>query len=177
MGMRIELDGGKYTAIFEDNGQMKALRHGEPWRDITGDNLTYFLMCEVEKLRDDLSSIGAGGVESLRKPSTERPSYEFSSKNRDGTWTPWLPLGGGLKFENVKVRQQHTSNAQQRIPAAERPDSPCVALCTTLYDEYCRGCGRHYLEVARWGQMTDVEKGEVWARLEGGSEKCTPSKS
>lgn len=49
---------------------------------------------------------------------------------------------------------------------SERPDSPCKGVCTTLYTEYCRGCGRHYLEVARWGQMTDEEKDAVWDRLE-----------
>jgi uncharacterized protein len=26
-----------------------------------------------------------------------------------------------------------------------RPDSPCIAVCTTLYDEKCKGCGRTYL--------------------------------
>lgn len=47
-----------------------------------------------------------------------------------------------------------------------RPDSPCVGVCSTLYTTYCNGCGRHYMEVARWGQMTEVEKAEVWKRLE-----------
>lgn len=47
-----------------------------------------------------------------------------------------------------------------------RPDSPCKGVCTTTYDEICRGCGRHYLEVARWGQMTQQEKDAVWVRLE-----------
>jgi predicted Fe-S protein YdhL (DUF1289 family) len=30
-----------------------------------------------------------------------------------------------------------------------RPDSPCIAVCTTLYDEKCKGCGRTYMEVAK----------------------------
>jgi len=29
-----------------------------------------------------------------------------------------------------------------------RPNSPCIAVCTTLYDEHCKGCGRTYIEVA-----------------------------
>ena len=49
---------------------------------------------------------------------------------------------------------------------SRRSDSPCVGRCTTLYDEFCRGCGRHYLEAAQWGQMTDEEKERVWRRLE-----------
>lgn len=47
-----------------------------------------------------------------------------------------------------------------------RPDSPCIGLCTTLYDTYCKGCNRHYLEVARWVEMTDEEKEAVWRRIE-----------
>lgn len=47
-----------------------------------------------------------------------------------------------------------------------RPDSPCIAICDTLYQEYCTGCGRHYLEVANWVSMTDDEKEKVWQRIE-----------
>lgn len=39
-----------------------------------------------------------------------------------------------------------------------RPDSPCIGVCTTLYDTHCKGCGRHYLEVARWNEMTQAKK-------------------
>lgn len=45
-------------------------------------------------------------------------------------------------------------------------DSPCIAICTTLYDEICKGCGRTYIEVAQWGSMTEAEKEVIWARLE-----------
>jgi len=39
-------------------------------------------------------------------------------------------------------------------------------VCTTTYDEVCRACHRHYLEVANWGVMTQAEKDAVWARIE-----------
>lgn len=51
-------------------------------------------------------------------------------------------------------------------PSSERPDSPCKGVCTTTYDEVCRGCGRHYLEVAQWVTFTQEQKDAVWARLE-----------
>jgi hypothetical protein len=42
---------GKYTVI-NDNGNLTALRHGEPWtRDFTGDNLIYWMLVEVERLK------------------------------------------------------------------------------------------------------------------------------
>ena len=47
-----------------------------------------------------------------------------------------------------------------------RPDSPCRGVCTTTYDEVCRACHRHYLEVAQWATMTQAEKDAVWARIE-----------
>ncbi|HZS79940.1 MAG TPA: DUF1289 domain-containing protein [Herbaspirillum sp.] len=47
----------------------------------------------------------------------------------------------------------------------ERPDTPCVAVCSTTFDEVCRGCGRTVSEVARWVFMTKKEKDAVWKRI------------
>jgi len=44
-------------------------------------------------------------------------------------------------------------------------DSPCVAVCSTLYDDICRGCGRTAMEVANWVFMSDAEKQAVWQRI------------
>jgi len=45
------------------------------------------------------------------------------------------------------------------------PDSPCVAVCSTLFDDICRGCGRTAMEVANWVFMSDDEKQAVWQRI------------
>ncbi|MCD2516256.1 DUF1289 domain-containing protein [Massilia sp. G4R7] len=47
----------------------------------------------------------------------------------------------------------------------ERPDTPCVAVCSTTFDEICRGCGRTYVEVANWVAMSAEEKEKVWVRI------------
>lgn len=47
-----------------------------------------------------------------------------------------------------------------------RPDSPCIAICDTLYQDVCTGCGRHYLEVAQWTTMSQQDKDKVWDRIE-----------
>lgn len=47
-----------------------------------------------------------------------------------------------------------------------RPDSPCIAVCTTLYDEVCKGCGRNYVEVAQWNSMTKPEQEVIWQRID-----------
>jgi predicted Fe-S protein YdhL (DUF1289 family) len=44
-------------------------------------------------------------------------------------------------------------------------DSPCVAVCSTLFDDVCRGCGRTVMEVSNWVFMTDEEKKVVWDRI------------
>ncbi|OXR48984.1 MULTISPECIES: DUF1289 domain-containing protein [unclassified Pusillimonas] len=44
-------------------------------------------------------------------------------------------------------------------------DSPCVAVCSTLYDDICRGCGRTAMEVANWVFLSEDEKRVVWARI------------
>jgi predicted Fe-S protein YdhL (DUF1289 family) len=48
---------------------------------------------------------------------------------------------------------------------ATHPDTPCVAVCSTTFDDVCRGCGRTVAEVANWVFMTDEEKEVVWQRI------------
>lgn len=48
---RIDIADGKYS-IINDNGNLTALRYGERWnRDLTGDNLIYWLMVELMAAR------------------------------------------------------------------------------------------------------------------------------
>lgn len=49
--------------------------------------------------------------------------------------------------------------------APERPDTPCVAVCSTTFDDVCRGCGRTVAEVAHWVSMSAEEKEKVWQRI------------
>ncbi len=44
-------------------------------------------------------------------------------------------------------------------------DSPCIGICSTLFDEICKGCGRTALEVSNWVFMTAEEKKAVWDRI------------
>lgn len=63
-------------------------------------------------------------------------------------------------------RHADTSGAAapaEPIPA--RPDTPCVAVCSTTFDEVCRGCGRTVAEVAHWVSMTPAQKEIVWQRI------------
>ncbi len=47
----------------------------------------------------------------------------------------------------------------------EASDSPCIGVCTTLYDEICQGCGRTLHEVSNWVFLSQDEKDAVWKRI------------
>lgn len=51
---------GKYTVI-SDSGKLTALRNGEPWRDLAGDNLVYWMLVEVLRLKAELD-VARGAV-------------------------------------------------------------------------------------------------------------------
>ena len=67
------------------------------------------------------------------------------------------------------------SAAQESVPspvpnpapdaASTRPDTPCVAVCSTTFDDVCRGCGRTVAEVAHWVSMSAPQKELVWQRI------------
>ncbi|WP_020201632.1 MULTISPECIES: DUF1289 domain-containing protein [Cupriavidus] len=58
----------------------------------------------------------------------------------------------------------------------DRPDSPCIGICSTLFDEICQGCGRTAMEVSNWVFMDDAEKQAVWERItrEGTARRFRP---
>jgi hypothetical protein len=57
--MRHDFADGKYTVI-NDNGKLTALRNGEPWaRDLIGDNLVYWMLVEVDRLKNELAAAAA----------------------------------------------------------------------------------------------------------------------
>lgn len=54
--IRIDLDDGKYTYIFNQKDH-KALHHGEEWRDLTGDNLVLHMGFKIEELQDRIAEL------------------------------------------------------------------------------------------------------------------------
>lgn len=52
--LNVSVAAGKYTVILEKNRGLRALRHGEEWRDCCGDSLILALAVEIEYLREML---------------------------------------------------------------------------------------------------------------------------
>jgi predicted Fe-S protein YdhL (DUF1289 family) len=88
----------------------------------------------------------------------------------DDIWStdPILPDASGdavPSFESRALQPGDTSSSAARNRSLARTDSPCVAVCSTLYDDVCRGCGRTTMEVANWVFLSDEEKQEIWVRI------------
>jgi predicted Fe-S protein YdhL (DUF1289 family) len=62
-------------------------------------------------------------------------------------------------------RSMSAQLAERASAVPARPDTPCVAVCSTTFDEVCRGCGRTVIEVAHWVSMTPDQKELVWERI------------
>ena len=53
--MKIELQQGKYIYKFDENsGRQEIYRHGELWRDETGDGFLLAMAQKIEELEDEL---------------------------------------------------------------------------------------------------------------------------
>jgi uncharacterized protein len=49
---------------------------------------------------------------------------------------------------------------------ASTPDTPCIAICSTSQgDALCTGCGRTFVEVQRWPEMSAAAKRMTWRRI------------
>ena len=54
MSFTVSVNEGKYTVVFHENGKLEALRYDEPWRDLSGDNLIYWLAAELQNAREKI---------------------------------------------------------------------------------------------------------------------------
>lgn len=59
-----QFNGTKYTVVFHDSGQMEALRHGEPWQDLTGNGLILAMLQDYDDLKEQ-SEIDTQQIECL----------------------------------------------------------------------------------------------------------------
>lgn len=54
---QITLDNGKYKWILHDNYSSEVLRHGEKWRDTTGDNFVFAMAQKIANLEEELQKV------------------------------------------------------------------------------------------------------------------------
>lgn len=106
MTERMDFADGKYTVINE-NGKLTALRHGELWgRDLTGDNLVYWMLTDALKLkaerdalaaklkdaehdRDEFRRVMNGFAAKLAELEGQEP-VAWQYRNREGEWCNFI---------------------------------------------------------------------------------------
>ncbi len=56
--MQQDYDNGKYTVIFDERtGAMHALRNGEPWQDLSGNKLVYWMLVEHKRALERIAEL------------------------------------------------------------------------------------------------------------------------
>lgn len=65
MSERIEIYDGKYTVVnnLSSGGGLHALRYGEEWRNLAGDNLVLAMYHEIVELQDKVTQLQATNTE------------------------------------------------------------------------------------------------------------------
>lgn len=82
--MQHSFNDGKYT-LYNDNGKLTAFRNGEPWdRDLTGDNLIYWMLVEVDRLKAALSEMVEVNDEPCRLDHHGYCQSHFLDEVKDG---------------------------------------------------------------------------------------------
>lgn len=88
--MKTEIKVGEYTVIHENGTNFHALRHGEPWRDLTGDNLVLALVSRIEQLEKlwieptkDMVNAGLGEVQRIAEEWDESWDFDLAEISDD----------------------------------------------------------------------------------------------
>lgn len=71
----LEFEDGKYTVCRED-GNFYALRHGEAWRDLTGDKLVSSMFSDILELRGVLKEFLEDKLETIKSEKRGTISFE-----------------------------------------------------------------------------------------------------
>ena len=118
--MRIDLEDGKYTYVLNDDesGSQYALRHGAPWRDLTGDKFVYCMAAKIEEQ-----------AERIKEMEAERGDSQFCAGCNDAAKTI-EKQAAALKLARqvlMSVKETSSSTRLRRIV-----DEPLAAINEVL---------------------------------------------
>ena len=126
--MRVDIEGGKYTYVFED-GRARLLRHGEPSRrDVVGDKVIYCMAAEIAELRQQLAAFHSA-VEHVTEDGCTRRSFVA------------MPEGWAMvhkdRLHDLELAEEQLSAAQSEIESAFREGfrSPATYNDVLVIDE------------------------------------------
>lgn len=95
---QVSLYEGKYTYERDDDGQQRALRYGEPWRDLVGDKFVAAMGYEIERLQEMLIDDSRLRDDLIKaEKEIERLSAElFKAKRTNSCWLRENAPGGWI---------------------------------------------------------------------------------
>jgi predicted Ser/Thr protein kinase len=59
----VSVESGKYRIVMPQTGPLHAYRHGEEWRDLTGDKMVYALASELQNTREERDATRQGIIQ------------------------------------------------------------------------------------------------------------------
>ena len=87
----VKVANGKYEVLHENGANLRALRYGEPWRDLCGDGLVLALVQRIEALEADCARLD--WIEAEAKVSNTGVSFDYVRHTEDG-----LVVEQGIRF-------------------------------------------------------------------------------
>ncbi len=135
--MRVDIEDGKYTYVFHEDGRSEALRYGEPWRDTVGDKFIYCMAAEIVDLREEvgrlyflsqypplyeeLRAVIDGGSESMDHEQAVQEVKDLQAANESlkferDLWKEKCARG----IETIQKLEAERDDADRRAGAAER---------------------------------------------------------
>lgn len=124
---------GKYTIRRDGDGRMHCLRYNEPWRDLTGDGMVLALVQEIQKLRDEVTSLKSGTI------SFSDDLREIESLKKD------------LARVTAERDEALCATAFERVTVSElRADLACVMADRHRLDWLSESCADVFEEHGEW---------------------------
>ena len=122
---KMDFADGKYT-VCNDSGRVTALRHGEPWRDLTGDNLVYWMLVDslkleaqrdalLEVVQEFIRKVDSGDARSVRSYEAMKSAVELCD----------------IELNSYRVWPDGTAQRTEFTPYSHMSDDFTIVYATT----------------------------------------------
>jgi len=134
---QVSVADGKYTILIgegADGGQLKALRNGEPWQDLTGNKMVYCLASELQEARRAIAATEQAAAQKVEDRSGHEIIEAALAEATDGDPNK-APAGMSHEASCAYLSGMAAAyaHALEMIPAppaktcAEAPEAPAAA--------------------------------------------------
>ena len=129
MNMTVPLDNGKYCITMKDN-KITETRHGEPWRDLTGDNLMYYLLLRNAELECKIHELNTSTV----KLADIKQCIKLAAYIREASWVP-AKLNQPYSSKYLFSMDEATTQAVKQLNLSEELVIPISLMLFTAWND------------------------------------------